>query len=105
MLHNIPEGVSIAVPLYYSTNDKGLAIKRTFISGLAEPLGALLAFIFLSRFISDSLISIVLIFVAGLMISLSINELLKEALKYKEDKYIIYGLLSGVAIIIVNHLL
>jgi len=59
----------------------------------------------LSRFISDSLISIVLIFVAGLMISLSINELLKEALKYKEDKYIIYGLLSGVAIIIVNHLL
>ena len=104
MLHNIPEGVSIAVPIYYATGSYWQAIKKTLISGLAEPLGAILAYIFLAQFITDSLISIVLMFVAGLMITLSINELLPEALKYRKEKYLIYGLLSGIIIIVLNHL-
>ena len=102
MLHNIPEGISIAVPLYYATGSKKEAIKKTFISGLAEPLGAILAFIFLSKFINDVFISIILIAVAGIMITLSINELLPQAQKYKENKYINLGLLCGLIVILIQ---
>jgi len=105
LLHNIPEGIAIAVPIYYSTGKKRGAIFKTFISGLAEPLGAVLAFLFLSRFITDSLISIVLLFVAGLMITLSINELFPKAKEYNEDKYIVYGLIAGFIIMVINHLI
>lgn len=104
MLHNIPEGVAIAVPIYYATNNKWQAIKKTLISGLAEPLGALLAYLFLSKYITDSLISIILIFVAGLMVALSINKLFPEALKYKKNTFIIYGLISGIGVILLSHL-
>ena len=105
MMHNIPEGISIAVPIYYATGSKNDAIKKTFISGLAEPLGAILAFIFLHKYITYSLISIILIFVAGIMITLAIHELLPKALKYKENKYIIFGLIIGIVIIIINSML
>lgn len=104
MLHNIPEGISIAVPIYYATGSYWQAIKKTLISGLAEPLGAVLAYIFLSKFITNSLISIILIFVAGIMITLSINELLPEALKYKKDRYIVWGLLGGIIIVLLTHI-
>ena len=103
MLHNIPEGISIAVPIYYATKSKKEAIWKTFVSGLAEPLGAFLAFIFLSRFVTNTLISIVLLFVAGIMITLSIQKLFPEALKYKENKFIWYGLGVGVVLTLLNH--
>ncbi len=103
MLHNIPEGISIAVPIYYATKNKKNAILKTFISGLAEPLGAFLAFLFLSKYITNTLISIVLLFVAGIMITLSIQKLFPEALKYKENKFIWIGLGVGVGLTIINH--
>lgn len=103
MLHNIPEGISIAVPIYYATNSKKDAILKTFLSGLAEPFGAFLAFLFLSKYITNTLISIVLLFVAGIMITLSIQKLFPEALKYKENKFIWLGLGVGVGLIILNH--
>lgn len=102
MMHNIPEGISIAVPIYYATNKKSSAIKKTLLSGLAEPLGAILAYIFLSKYITNEFISIVLLFVAGIMICLSINELLPQAMEYKENKYIYYGLLVGVFVIMIQ---
>lgn len=105
MLHNIPEGISIAVPIYYSTGNKKLAFRNAFISGMAEPLGAILAFIFLKKYISEMMISIILIIVAGLMITLSIQELLPESLKYKENKALYLGLVSGVVLVLLNILL
>ena len=105
MLHNIPEGISIAVPIYYSTGSKRDAILKTFISGLAEPLGAILAFIFLHKYITYNLISIILIFVAGIMITLSIHELIPESLKYHKGKCIILGIITGIIVIIINTLL
>ena len=104
MLHNIPEGISIAVPIYYATGRKKLAIKKAFISGLAEPLGAILAFIFLHNYINELFISIILLLVAGIMISLSINEILPQALKYNENKYIIIGFVLGTVLMIINFL-
>ena len=102
MLHNIPEGISIAVPIYYATGSRRKAIKSTLISGLSEPLGAILAYAFLKRFVSELMISIVLIVVAGLMITLSIQEMLPRALKYKENKWIYLGLIIGTILVIVN---
>ena len=105
MLHNIPEGISIAVPIYYSTRNKKLAFRNAFISGMAEPLGALLALVFLKNYISEMMISIILIIVAGLMITLSIQELLPESLKYKENKALYLGLASGGVLVLINMLL
>ena len=105
MLHNIPEGISIAIPIYYSTGNRKLALKNALISGMAEPLGAMLAFVFLKNFISEMMISIILIVVAGLMITLSIQELLPEALKYKENKILYLGLLFGLLLVFINILI
>jgi len=105
MLHNIPEGISIAVPIYYATKNKKKAIKATLISGMAEPLGAILAFVFLKKYISVTMISITLIIVAGLMITLSIQELLPKALTYKENKLLYLGFISGVGVVLLNILL
>lgn len=103
MLHNIPEGISIAVPIYYATNSKKKAILNTLLSGLAEPLGAILTYIILNRYITDLMLNITLLFVAGIMITLAINEMLPKALKYNNNKYIYLGLLLGIVIIVFNH--
>lgn len=105
MLHNIPEGISISLPIYYSTGNKLKGLLYTFISGLAEPLGALMAYILLKPFINNIMISIVLILVAGIMITLSIEELLPEVNSYNKKKESIIGLVLGFIIIIVNLLI
>ena len=89
MFHNIPEGISIAVPIYYATKSKKKALTTTLLSGLAEPMGALIAYLFLKNYITNTMISIVLLFVAGIMITLSIEEMLPKAL--------------GIILIIINH--
>jgi len=101
MMHNIPEGIAIAVPLFYSTKSKFKAIKGTLISGLSEPLGALLAYLFLYRFMSNTLVSIILLFVAGIMISISINDIFEEAKKYS-GKHIFIGIIIGIVLIFVT---
>ena len=103
MLHNIPEGISIAVPIYYATGSKKKAVFMTFLSGLAEPLGAFLAFVFLRKFITDTMIGFILVFVAGLMITLAIHELLPKTLKYHENSYILLGFLLGILLLFINH--
>ncbi len=105
MLHNIPEGISIAVPIYFATKSKKKAINMTLLSGLAEPFGAILAFLFLKSFLSSEFIGIILLFVGGIMITLAIEELLPKALSYHQEKFLIYGGLLGIIILILNHLL
>ncbi len=105
MFHNIPEGISIAIPIYYATKSKKKAFKMTFISGLAEPIGALIAYLFLSKYITDSLIGFILLLVSGIMITLSIHDLLPKAKKYHEDKYILIGIISGVVLLLINYYL
>ena len=105
MLHNIPEGVSISVPIYYSTGNKFKGLLYTLISGLAEPLGALMAYIVLKPFINDLMISIVLILVAGIMITLAIEEMLPEANSHNKTKQSILGLIIGLILVIINMLL
>lgn len=102
MLHNIPEGISIAVPIYYATGKKKKAFTRTLLSGLSEPLGAILAYLFLSKYITHTMIAMVLIFVAGIMITLSIHEMLPEALKYRKNKFIYLGFSIGIILLGIN---
>lgn len=92
ILHNIPEGISISVPIYYSKKSKKKAFLYTMISGLSEPLGALLSMIFLYKYISNFLIAILFSLIAGLMSYISIFELMKTSYKYDKNKiYIVYG--------------
>jgi ZIP family zinc transporter len=85
-LHNIPEGISIAVPIYYSTKSKIKSFFFVLVSAVAEPIGALVAFLFLRNFVSNIMVGIMLSLVCGIMIYISLFELLKEAKKYNEDK-------------------
>ena len=67
-LHNIPEGLSIAIPIYGATGDKKKAFKISFLSGLAEPIGAILGYLILSPFLHNTLIiDYLLAFTAGIM--------------------------------------
>ena len=102
-LHNIPEGISIAVPIYYATGSRKEAIVKVFLSGIAEPIGALIAYIFLSNYITDSLISIILLLVGGIMITLGIEVIFPKAREYKLKKSLYIGLFLGVLLILINH--
>jgi ZIP family zinc transporter len=103
-LHNIPEGISIAMPIYYSTSSKFKAIKYTFYSGMAEPFGAFLAFLFLKPFISDITLGIIFAIVAGIMLYIAFQELIPEARSYKHTRVYIFSLLLGICIIPISHI-
>jgi len=102
-LHNIPEGISIAVPIYYATNSKKEALLKTFLSGIAEPIGALIAYIFLSKYITDSLISIILILLGGIMITLAIEVILPKTKKYNLKGWLYLGFMIGIGLMLFNY--
>lgn len=104
-MHNIPEGISIAMPVYYATKNKKKAIGLTFISGMSEPFGALLAFLFLKPIVNDTIMGALFAMIAGIMTYIAIIELLPEALQYKEKKKTIMSFLIGILFMYVNHML
>jgi len=95
MLHNIPEGICISLPLYQVTKSKKKVLITTFIASIAEPLGAIISYLFLKNYINNLTISVTLLFVAGLMITLSINNIYKEVIG---NKYMGVGILIGLVI-------
>lgn len=103
-LHNIPEGISVAMPIYYATGSKFTAFKYTFISGIAEPIGALIAFLFLKPFINDIILAIIFAIVAGIMLYISFEELIPESRTYGYDKLYIFSLIVGICIIPISHI-
>ena len=103
-LHNIPEGISISVPIYYSTKSKFKALVYTFISGISESFGAVIAYVFLAPFMSDLIMSFLLAIIAGIMISISTNELIPASLKYNHKKKSIVFYLIGSIFMIMCHL-
>ncbi len=98
-IHNIPEGTAVAIPVYQATGNKLKAFLYSLLSGIAEPIGALLAYFILSPFMSQTLLGGILAFVAGIMIFISLDELLPAAREYGEHHLSIYGLLIGMLII------
>ena len=95
-LHNIPEGISISVPIYFGTKSKFKAILYTFISGISEFLGAILAFLFLSNINSTIFVDMLYSLIAGIMISLSIEELIPNACCYSKKINVAIYVLIGV---------
>ena len=104
-LHNIPEGISIAIPIYYGTNNKLKTFLFVLIAGLSEILGAMLCYLFLSNIVNNFFIGIIFAIISGMMINISISELLPVAFIYKKKSIIILGVIIGFIMIIVSHLL
>ena len=102
-LHNIPEGICISFPIYYSTKSIKKAFFITFLSGISEFIGAILSYLFLYKFININVLNYVFIFVAGIMINLSIGDIYKESLKYSNNyKNIVFGFLLGIIFFIIS---
>ncbi|WP_071395149.1 zinc transporter ZupT [Bacillus tuaregi] len=104
-IHNIPEGIAVSVPVYFATGSKKKAFKLSFLSGLSEPIGALLAFLVLMPFLNDIIFGIIFAAVAGIMVFISLDELLPAAKKYDEAHTSIYGLIAGMAVMAISLLL
>lgn len=104
-IHNIPEGIAVSVPVYYATGNKKKAFVLSFLSGLSEPLGALIALLFLMPFLNDIMFGIIFAGVAGIMVFISLDELLPAAQKYDEAHISIYGLIVGMAVMAVSLIL
>lgn len=104
-IHNIPEGIAVSVPVYYATGSKAKAFGYSFVSGIAEPLGALIGFIILRSFFNDLMFGILFAMVAGIMVFISLDELLPSAQKYGEHHLSIYGLIAGMAVMALSLLL
>ncbi len=101
-IHNIPEGIAISVPIHHATGSRKKAFKYSFLSGLAEPLGALVGFFILMPFINEVLFGFLFASVAGIMVFISIDNLLPAAREYGEPHLSIYGLIAGMAIMAVS---
>lgn len=104
-IHNIPEGIAVSVPVYYATGDRAKAFRLSLLSGVAEPVGALLAWLVLMPFMSPTLMGCILAGVAGIMVFISIDELLPAAREYGEAHISIYGVAAGMALMAVSLLL
>lgn len=99
MLHNIPEGICIALPLYQATKSKAKVMLSCFLVSITEPLGGIIAYLFLRNHINNFTISIILLFVSGIMITLSINNIYKEVINKKVA--MLKGLVIGLIITVI----
>jgi len=97
-IHNIPEGIAVAVPIYHASGSRRKAFWLSFLSGLTEPFGALIAYLFLMPFWSPFVNGIVMAAVAGIMVYIALDELLPTAEKYGEHHISISGLIAGMVI-------
>ncbi len=97
-IHNIPEGIAISVPIYYATGSRRKAFKYSFLSGLAEPVGAIIGWLILMPYLNESVFGIIFAAVAGIMVFISIDELLPAAREYGEHHLSVYGLIGGMAV-------
>lgn len=104
-LHNIPEGISIAVPIYHSTGNKLKAIMYALLSGMSEVIGSVLAYFFLSPFINDHIMAALYAIIAGIMIHISVYELIPGAYKDSTLKKVLKYFIIGFIVMIVSHLL
>ncbi len=104
-IHNIPEGISVSVPIFYATGNRRKAFVYSFLSGLAEPMGALVGYFILRPFLNDVVIGVLFAVVAGIMVYISFDELLPTAREYGKGHTAILGLVLGMAVMALSLLL
>ncbi|MCT4552624.1 MAG: zinc transporter ZupT [Alphaproteobacteria bacterium] len=101
-IHNIPEGISVSVPIFYATGDRKKAFYYSFLSGLAEPVGALIGYAILRPFLNDILLGFVFAGIAGIMVYISFDELLPASREYGKHHLSILGLFSGMLVMAIS---
>lgn len=97
-IHNIPEGIAVSVPIYYATASKKKAFFYSFLSGISEPIGAIVGFLILMPFLTEHILASLLAFIAGIMIYISMDELLPMAHRYGHGHTVIAGVVLGMFI-------
>lgn len=97
-IHNIPEGIAVSMPIYYATGSRIKAFVYSSLSGFAEPIGALVGYFLLQRIFGESMFGLTFAAVAGIMVYISLDELLPTAEKYGEHHIAIYGLIGGMIV-------
>lgn len=101
-IHNIPEGIAVAVPIYHATGSRKKAFWYSFLSELSEPAGALIAYLFLMNYWTPAINGIVLAGVSGIMVFISLDELLPSAERYGKHHLSIIGLVSGMFVMAIS---
>jgi ZIP family zinc transporter len=111
-LHNVPEGISVAVPIFYATGDRRKAFIYSLLSGLSEPVGALVAYAALRLFVGGpsgvippQVMGVLFAAIAGIMVYISVDELLPTSRAYGKGHDSIYGLVAGMAVMAISLLL
>ena len=104
IMHNIPEGVGISIPIYYGTGSKKKAFVYTLISGISEPVGAVISMLFLYKHINISLMGEIYSVIAGIMVYIGYFELIKISKQYGENVKL-FTLLGALFILIVEIIL
>jgi len=104
-IHNVPEGIAVSIPIFYATGSRKKAFVYSFLSGLAEPVGALIGYAIFFSFFNDIIFGILFAAVAGIMVFISLDELLPTAGKYGEHHLSAYGLVAGMMVMAVSLLL
>lgn len=104
-IHNIPEGIVTAVPIYYATGNKRKAFLVSAVSGLTEPLGAAIGYLILRPFLNSTVYGIIFGFIAGIMVYISVEELIPMAREYDKGNSMILGAAAGMAVMAVSLIL
>ena len=98
-IHNIPEGIAVALPIYHAVQKKRTAILYTFLSGIAEPIGAILGFAFLRNYLNQTTLGFLFAAISGIMVYISIDTLLPMAREYGENHHVVIGIMLGMFVI------
>jgi ZIP family zinc transporter len=101
-LHNIPEGIAVAVPIYQATGSRWKALLHSLLSGLSEPLGALAGFLILMPFWNSTIEAAILGITAGIMVYISLDELLPTSERYGHHHLSILGVIAGMALMAIS---
>lgn len=104
-IHNIPEGIAVSVPIYYATKNKNKALWFSILSGLSEPIGAILGFFIFRSIFNETTFGLLFSAVAGIMIYISIDELLPTAEEYGKHHIAVGSLIIGMAVMAISLLM
>ncbi|HSV26729.1 MAG TPA: zinc transporter ZupT, partial [Sedimentisphaerales bacterium] len=104
-IHNIPEGISVSVPIFYATGSRKKAFVYSMLSGLAEPIGGVAGYLLLQPFLTPGLIAGLMAAIGGIMVYVSLDELLPMAHKVGHGHIVILGIMIGMAVMAVSLML
>jgi ZIP family zinc transporter len=98
-VHNVPEGIAVAAPIFHATHNRIKAIKYAFISGMAEPIGAIIAYLILRPYLNQDFLSYIFALIAGIMVYISFDELLPASFRDDQGHRAIIGIITGMIIV------